>query len=71
MPVRFLEFLNARASTILALCLFAGIALPDAAAFARPVLVPAVTFLLASAILRMDWVRLADRCESPARLSSS
>lgn len=68
MPVRFLEFLNARASTVLALCLFAGIALPDAAAFARPVLVPAVTFLLASAILRMDWARLAEPLRRPGPL---
>ncbi len=65
MPVRFLEFLNARASTVLALCLFVGIALPDLAAMARPVLVPAVTFLLASAILRMDWTRLAEPLRRP------
>ncbi|MBI3507131.1 MAG: hypothetical protein HY059_20030 [Proteobacteria bacterium] len=65
MPVRFLEFLNRRASTILALCLFAGIAMPGLAAIARPVLVPAVTFLLASAILRMDWARLVEPMRRP------
>lgn len=65
MAVRFLEFLNARASAILASCLFVGIALPDLATLARPVLVPAVTFLLASAILRMDWARLAEPLRRP------
>ncbi len=53
-----LAFLNRRASVVLASCLFVGILLPELAAAARPVLVPAVTFLLASAILRLDWTRL-------------
>ena len=60
-----LAFLNRRASAILATCLFVGIALPDLAALARPVLVPAVTFLLATAILRMDWARLAEPLARP------
>jgi BASS family bile acid:Na+ symporter len=60
-----LAFLNRRASAVLASCLFVGILLPGLAAAARPVLVPAVTFLLASAILRMDWRRLAEPLARP------
>ncbi len=50
---------------ILALCLSVGIVLPDLAALARPLLVPAVTFLLASAILRMDHARLLEPLRRP------
>ncbi len=69
MPIRrFLEFLNSRASSVLAACLFVGIVLPDLARLARPVLLPAVLFLLASAILRMDWSKLAEPLARPLRL---
>jgi BASS family bile acid:Na+ symporter len=64
-----LAWVNARASKILALCLFVGIAFPDLAAAARPFLLPAVTMLLASAILRMDWTRLADPLRQPAKIA--
>jgi hypothetical protein len=69
MVLRALEFLNARASTVLALCLFVGILLPGLAAAARPLLVPAVVFLLASALLRMDWSRLAEPLRRPVSVA--
>jgi len=64
-----LAWINARASKILALCLFVGIALPGLAAAARPFLLPAVTILLASAILRMDWARLAEPLRHPLKIA--
>lgn len=60
-----LALLNRHASAILASCLFVGIVLPGLAATARPLLVPAITFLLASAITRMDWARLAEPLRRP------
>jgi bile acid:Na+ symporter, BASS family len=64
-----LAWVNARASKILALCLFVGILFPSLAAAARPFLLPAVTILLASAILRMDWTRLAEPLREPVKLA--
>jgi bile acid:Na+ symporter, BASS family len=65
-----LTWVNTRASKILALCLFAGILLPDLAALARPYLLPAVTILLATAILRMDWRTLAEPLREPVKLAA-
>lgn len=49
-----LNWLSRRASAILALALFIGIALPDLAHWARPLLAPTVVVLLAATLLRID-----------------
>ena len=49
---------------------FVGIALPDLAAFLRPVLTPAVIGTLAAALLRLDWTKLRDAARRPALLAA-
>ncbi len=59
MAVRFLRGLADRAAPVLLVCLLIGLALPDLAAFARPVLTPAVLGLLVLTMLRVDWDEVA------------
>jgi len=44
----------------------AGVVLPDLAAMLRPLLTAAVIGTLTTALLRLDWTRLADMARRPA-----
>lgn len=61
-----LEILGRHARWALPAGVFVGILLPDLAALLRPLLTAAVIGTLASALLRLDWSRLADAARRPA-----
>lgn len=50
-----LALVGRHATTVLFLGVFIGLALPDLAALARPLLPPAVVLLLTATLLRLDW----------------
>ena len=61
-----LAFLGRHARWALPAGVFVGIALPELAALARPLLTPAVIGTLTAALLRLDWSRLAQAARRPA-----
>lgn len=61
-----LGFLGRHARLALPIGVFAGIVLPELAALLRPWLTPAVIGTLTAALLRLDWVRLAQFAARPA-----
>ncbi len=61
-----LGFLGRHARWALPAGVFVGVALPDLAALARPLLTPAVIGTLTAALLRLDWSRLAQAARRPA-----
>ena len=62
----FLGSLGRHARWALPAGVFAGIALPDLATLLRPLLTPTVIGILAAALLRLDWNRLAGALKRPA-----
>lgn len=71
MITHFLASLGRRAPLILALGIFIGLALPDLAAFVRPLLTPSVFCMLVITMLRIDWPTVGTHMRSPARLTLS
>lgn len=69
MAAGFLRALADRAVPVLLVCLLIGLALPDLAAFARPVLTPAVLGLLVLTMLRADWAEVAAFARRPVLVS--
>ena len=61
-----LGFLGRHARWALPAGVFVGIAAPELAAVLRPLLTPAVIGTLSAALLRLDWVRLAQAARRPA-----
>jgi predicted Na+-dependent transporter len=55
MNSRFLRFLSARATSILAGGIFLGLVWPEAARMMSPLLVPTVVAILTGALVRLDW----------------
>jgi BASS family bile acid:Na+ symporter len=62
-----LQALSRHAAGVLAIGIFAGLALPDLAGYMRPLLPPAVAGLLFLALLRIDWQELARHLSRPLR----
>ena len=62
---RWLAFLGGNATRVLFAGVFLGLLLPDLAAFARPLLGPAVVILLFAVLLRIDWGALAGYLRRP------
>jgi len=60
-----LQALTRHAAIVLAVGVFAGLALPEAAAVMRPLLPPSVAGLLYLALLRIDWEELARHVSRP------
>lgn len=60
-----LQALTRHAAIVLAVGVFAGLALPEAAAVMRPLLPPSVAGLLYLALLRIDWQELARHVSRP------
>lgn len=60
-----LQALSRHAAGVLAVGIFAGLALPDLAGHLRPLLPPAVAGLLFLALLRIDWQELARHLSRP------
>ncbi|HQY28806.1 MAG TPA: bile acid:sodium symporter, partial [Burkholderiaceae bacterium] len=60
-----LGFLGRHARWALPAGALAGVALPDLAAMLRPLLTAAVIGTLTTALLRLDWTRLADMARRP------
>ncbi|NIA68672.1 hypothetical protein HBA54_08715 [Pelagibius litoralis] len=52
---RLLAFLGSHATWVLFIGVFLGLALPDLASLARPLLAPAVAMLLTATLVRVDW----------------
>ncbi len=52
---RLLAFLGGHATWVLFVGVFLGLALPDLASLARPLLAPAVAVLLTATLVRVDW----------------
>ena len=71
MITRLLASLGRRAPLILASGIFIGLALPDLAAFVRPLLTPSVFCMLVITMLRIDWPTVGLHMRSPARLTLS
>jgi BASS family bile acid:Na+ symporter len=59
------QALSRHAAGVLAVGVFAGLALPDVAGYMRPLLPPAVAGLLFLALLRIDWQELARHLTRP------
>lgn len=55
MPGAVLGWLGRRATPVLFVGIFVGLAVPDLAALARPLLLPTIATLLTFALLRLDW----------------
>lgn len=60
-----LQALSRHAATVLAVGIFAGLALPDLAGWMRPLLPSAVAGLLFLALLRIDWQELSRHLSRP------
>jgi BASS family bile acid:Na+ symporter len=60
-----LQALTRHAAIVLAVGVFAGLALPEVAAVMRPLLPPSVAGLLFLALLRIDWQELARHVSRP------
>ena len=61
-----LDFLGRHATTLLFAGVFVGLALPDLAALARPLLPPAVVLLLTATLLRLNWPAIGQELRRPA-----
>ncbi len=60
-----LDFLGRHATSALFLGVFIGLALPELAALARPLLPPAVVLLLTATLLRLDWPAIGRELRHP------
>ncbi|MEE9265139.1 MAG: hypothetical protein V3V86_00290 [Gammaproteobacteria bacterium] len=65
MLISALQALSRHAATVLAVGIFAGLALPDLAGWMRPLLPSAVAGLLFLALLRIDWQELSRHLSRP------
>lgn len=63
--MRLLSWLGKRATGTLAIGVFLGLALPDLAALARPLLVPAIIVMLIISLLRLDPMAVRASLRSP------
>lgn len=66
----FLTALGRRATQVLFVGVFIGLALPDLAQFARPLLAPSVIALLFAALLRVDWPAMISYLRRPGLASA-
>lgn len=66
--MRLLAWMGRRATTLLAGGVFIGLVLPDLAALARPLLIPAVLGLLVAALLRLDAGAIAALARKPLQI---
>ncbi len=62
----FLGFLGRQAAWTLCGGVLVGLALPDLAALARPLLAPSVGLILTATLLRVDWSAMAEISRRPA-----
>ncbi len=62
---RVLAFLGGHATWVLFVGVFLGLALPDLASLARPLLAPAVVVLLTASLVRVDWQVLLSHLRRP------
>ena len=60
-----LAFLGSHATWVLFVGVFIGLALPDLASLARPLLAPAVAVLLTATLVRVDWRVMLDHIRRP------
>ena len=60
-----LDLCGRHATTVLFLAVFIGLALPDLAALARPLLPTAVVLLLTTTLLRLDWPAIGRELRRP------
>lgn len=67
MPTTLLAFLNRHARPILAVGIFAGLALPELAALLRPLMEAAVVMSLSLSLLRIDWPTVGAWGKRPLR----
>jgi BASS family bile acid:Na+ symporter len=63
-----LEWMARRASPLLAVALFIGIALPDLARLFKPLIGPSVVVLLIATLLRIDWPQALAYARRPGRV---
>ncbi len=62
---RLLAFLGGHATWVLFVGVFLGLALPDLASLARPLLAPAVAVLLTATLVRVDWQVMVAHARRP------
>jgi BASS family bile acid:Na+ symporter len=65
LPVRVLDFLGAHGTRVLAAGVFLGLAWPQLAAWAAPLLAPSVFVLLTAALIRLDAAALRRQAARP------
>jgi len=66
---RLLVWLGRHGSSVIALGVFVGLAIPTFAALLKPLLVPAIVGPFLVALLRLDWRRLTGHLGQPAALA--
>lgn len=63
-----LGFVGRHATALLAVGVFVGLVLPDLAALARPLLIPAILVMLVAALLRLDASSIVALAKKPGRV---